>query len=154
MLLSRSFRRKLVATALGALGILLVYQATVIDSRSVPAAAYGGDGRARLSFVATAYCKGQTTASGVAVRAGIAAADPRLLPVGSVVRLDGVPARHQGIYTVLDTGPKVQGRHVDLYMWSCHEALAFGRRPVSLTVLRRGWHPNGTTPPARPRKTD
>ena len=44
---------------------------------------------------------------------------------------------------MLDTGPAVQGRHVDLYMWSCHEALAFGRRKVSLTVLRRGWHPNG-----------
>ena len=28
----------------------------------------------------------------------------------------------------MDTGPKVQGRHVDLYMWSCYEALAFGRR--------------------------
>ncbi len=87
--------------------------------------------------------RGTTTASGVAVRSGIAAADPRLLPVGSVVKLDGTPEGHEGIYTVLDTGPKVQGRHVDLYMWSCHEALAFGRRKVSLTVLRRGWHPNG-----------
>jgi 3D (Asp-Asp-Asp) domain-containing protein len=143
MLLSRSLRRKLLATLIGAVALMLVYQATVIDSRSVPAAAYGGSGEgARLPFVATAYCKGTTTASGVAVRSGIAAADPRLLPVGSVVRLDGTPEGHEGIYTVLDTGPKVQGRHVDLYMWSCHEALAFGRRKVSLTVLRRGWRPN------------
>jgi 3D (Asp-Asp-Asp) domain-containing protein len=144
MLLSRSLRRKLLATLIGAVAIFLVYQATVIDSRSVPAATYGaGQDGARLPFVATAYCKGTTTASGVAVRAGIAAADPKLLPVGSVVRLDGTPEGHEGIYTVLDTGPKVQGRHVDLYMWSCHEALAFGRRKVSLTVIRRGWHPNG-----------
>jgi hypothetical protein len=36
----------------------------------------------------------------------------------------------------------VQGRHLDLYMWSCHEALAFGRRPVTVTVIRKGWKPN------------
>ena len=41
---------------------------------------------ARLQFSATAYCKGETTASGVGVRTGIAAADPAILPVGSVVR--------------------------------------------------------------------
>jgi 3D (Asp-Asp-Asp) domain-containing protein len=148
MLLSRSIRRKILATALGAVGIMLLYQATVIDSRSVPGASFGEEGP-RLAFVATAYCKGQTTASGVAVKAGIAAADPRMLPQGSVVRVDGVPDRHRGIYTVLDTGPKVQGRHVDLYMWSCYEALDFGRRPVSLTVLRRGWHPNAASEAAR-----
>jgi 3D (Asp-Asp-Asp) domain-containing protein len=156
MLLSRSLRRKIVATLVASAAISLLYQATVIDSRSVPAAAYGQsapDTSGRLPFVATAYCKGQTTASGVAVRSGIAAADPRLLPVGSVVRLDGVPEGHEGIYTVLDTGPKVQGRHVDLYMWSCHEALAFGRRKVSLTVIRRGWYPNDA-PAGLPPKGD
>jgi len=31
-------------------------------------------------------------------------------------------------------------------MWSCHEALKFGRRPVHLTVLRLGWKPQATTP--------
>ncbi|HWB18556.1 MAG TPA: 3D domain-containing protein, partial [Vicinamibacterales bacterium] len=53
---------------------------------------------------------------------------------------------HEGIYTVLDTGPKVQGRHLDLYMWSCYEALDFGRRPVHLTVLRLGWSPTNSAP--------
>ena len=38
-----------------------------------------------MSFEATAYCKGEITASGVGVRAGVAAADPVLLPLGSVV---------------------------------------------------------------------
>jgi 3D (Asp-Asp-Asp) domain-containing protein len=145
MLLSRSTRRKIVATLVASVGISLLYQATVIDSRSVPAAVYGEalpDTTGRLPFIATAYCKGHTTASGVPVRSGIAAADPSVLPVGSIIRLDGAPEGHGGIYTVLDTGPKVQGRHVDLYMWSCHEALAFGRRKVSLTVIRRGWYPN------------
>jgi hypothetical protein len=40
----------------------------------------------------------------------------------------------------------VQGRILDLYMWSCHEALAFGRKPVEVTVLRLGWNPNASSP--------
>jgi hypothetical protein len=46
----------------------------------------------------------------------------------------------------MDTGPSVQGRTLDLYMWSCHEALRFGRRPVELRVLRLGWNPAASTP--------
>ena len=129
---------------------MLLYEATVIDSRSVPGARLAGPvPGSRLEFVATAYCKGETTASGVTAQAGVVAADPRMLPEGSVVQLDGVPARHQGIYTVLDTGPKVQGKHVDLYMWSCYDALAFGRRPVMLTILRLGWDPRSTVRPPK-----
>jgi 3D (Asp-Asp-Asp) domain-containing protein len=149
MLLSRSLRRKVLATALTAVGFSLLYQAAVIDSHFV--AGDGGPLRingSRVDFIATAYCKGQTTASGVSAQAGIAAADPKMLPEGSVVRLDGGPSQHEGIYTVLDTGPKVQGRHVDLYMWSCYDALSFGRRPVTLTVLRLGWTPNRQGPPS------
>ena len=78
--------------------------------------------------------------------ARVAAADPAVLPLGSIIQLDGLPDRYQGIYTVLDTGPKVQGRHVDVYMWSCHDALAFGRRSVKLTILRLGWNPKSIRP--------
>ena len=78
---------------------------------------------ARLAFSATAYCKGITTSSGVAAQNGVAAADPELLPVGSVIEVDSTPHRYSGIYTILDTGPTVQGREVDVYMWNCDEAL-------------------------------
>lgn len=149
MLLSRSLRRKFLATAIGACAFLLLYQATVIDSRSVAGLRAATPTGARLEFVATAYCKGEITASGVDVKEGVAAADPRILPEGSVIELDGVPERHRGIYTVLDTGPKVLGKHLDLYVWSCNEALEFGRRPVSITVLRLGWNPNEHTPKPR-----
>lgn len=143
MVLSRSIWRKALATLVGAGAFFLLYQATVIDSRSVPGArtaqvAVGS----RIGFVATAYCKGTTTASGAAARSGVAASDPRVLPLGSIIQVDGAPDRHNGIYTVLDTGPLVQGRRLDLYMWSCHEALSFGRRRVTVTVLRLGWRPN------------
>jgi 3D (Asp-Asp-Asp) domain-containing protein len=75
----------------------------------------------------------------VAVRAGIAASDPKMLPTGSVIQVDGLKAPYAGIYTVLDTGPEIQGREVDLYMWNCDEAVRFGRQKVTITVLRRGW---------------
>ena len=101
---------------------------------------------ARLKFSATAYCKGTTTASGVRVRTGVAAADPQLLPVGSVVSVGVGDSKYTGVYTVMDTGPAVQGRELDLYMWSCHEALKFGRRPVQVTVLRLGWDPQASSP--------
>ena len=100
---------------------------------------------ARLAFTATAYCKGMVTSSGVTAQSGVTAADPALLPAGSVVQLDFKDDRYDGIYTVLDTGPAVQGREIDLYMWSCNEALRFGRRPVRMTVLRLGWNPHATT---------
>jgi 3D (Asp-Asp-Asp) domain-containing protein len=141
--LSRSLRRKLLATVLSAGVFTLLYQATVIDSRKVDsrdlAAVAAPSASSRSAFAATAYCRGETTASGVAVRAGIAAADPRILPIGSVIRVDGVARGYEGIYTVLDTGPEIQGREIDVYMWNCTEAKAFGRQHVLVTVMRRGW---------------
>ena len=46
----------------------------------------------------------------------------------------------------MDTGPRVQGHVLDLYMWSCHEALKFGRKEVQVTVLRLGWDPTASSP--------
>jgi hypothetical protein len=48
----------------------------------------------------------------------------------------------------MDTGPAIQGRTLDLYMWSCHDALKFGRRAVQVNVLRLGWNPQNSEPGA------
>lgn len=129
-----------------------LYEVTILDSRYAArraelreATATPAPG-ARLRFTATAYCKGTTTASGVNVRRGIAAADPDLLPVGSVIQVDRLGENYNGIYTVMDTGPAVQGRHIDIYMWSCNEAIELGRRAAGITVLRLGWNPKASTP--------
>jgi hypothetical protein len=82
----------------------------------------------------------------VNVRTGIAAADPDLLPGGSVIQVDRLPERYNGIYTIMDTGPQVQGRHIDIYTWSCHEALELGRKNIQITVLRLGWNPRASAP--------
>jgi 3D (Asp-Asp-Asp) domain-containing protein len=152
MLISRSFWRKVVATVGAAVGLVFVYETTIRDSRYAARQATMAETASipqpgsRLRFTATAYCKGETTASGVSVRTGIAAADPALLPVGTVVRLDTPDAKLDGIWTIMDTGPAVQGRTIDLYLWSCHEALRFGRRPIQLEVLRLGWNPQNSQP--------
>ena len=69
-----------------------------------------------------------------------------MLPVGSVVNVATGVAKYNGVYTVMDTGPAVQGKEIDVYMWSCYEALRFGRQDVHLVVLRLGWDPKDTTP--------
>jgi 3D (Asp-Asp-Asp) domain-containing protein len=146
--ISGSLWRKLVALVIAVMGFVFVYETRSIDSTALPALV--GDSKpgagSRLPYSATAYCKGQTTASGVGVRTGIAAADTGLLPVGSVLNVATGDTRYNGVYTVLDTGPKVQGRLLDLYMWSCHDALRFGRRQVEVTVLRLGWDPKASSP--------
>jgi 3D (Asp-Asp-Asp) domain-containing protein len=152
VIIAQSFWRKAIVTVVAAGAFVSLYEITAFDSKYVarlvspadpsdPPAA--GD---RLAFGATAYCKGITTASGVAVQTGIAAADPSLLPVGSVIDISAPDTKYSGIYTVMDTGPAVQGRLVDIYMWSCYEALDFGRMPIQLTVLRLGWNPKATAP--------
>ena len=65
--------------------------------------------------------------------------------LGSIIRV-GSAGPYDGVYTVLDTGPAIQGRMVDLYMWSCYEALDFGRRPIEVTILRLGWKPVDSAP--------
>jgi len=85
------------------------------------------------NYVATAYSLRGKTASGRMVSKGIIAADPRVLPLGSRVRLE-VPGYH-GEYLVADTGGLIRGRRIDIWIPSSGEAMRFGRRTVKLTVL-------------------
>lgn len=152
MMLSRSTGRKVLVTAVAAIFFAFLFDATVFDSRTVARLAELRESvsrpetGSRLRFTATFYCKGTTTASGANVKNGMAAADPDLLPIGSVIRIESLGEKYDGIYTVMDTGPKVQGRHVDVYLWSCNEALQMGRRKMNLTVLRHGWNPKNSSP--------
>ena len=97
-------------------------------------------------YVATAYTLRGRTASGLMVSKGLIAADPRVLPLGSRVRLEaGV---FSGEYLVADTGGAVHGRRIDIWTPSIKEAMRFGRRTIKLTVLsfggkRRSHRPTG-----------
>ena len=88
------------------------------------------------SYVATAYSLRGRTASGKPVAKGLIAADPRVLPLGSRVRLDA--GSFSGEYLVADTGTLVRGRRIDIWTPSSREAMRFGKRAIKLTVLSYG----------------
>jgi 3D (Asp-Asp-Asp) domain-containing protein len=87
-------------------------------------------------FRATAYALYGRTRSGAYVRRGVIAADPRVLPLGSIVQLKA--GKYSGVYTVHDTGKKIKGNIVDVWVPSTREARQFGRRKIKLHVLRFG----------------
>ncbi len=89
-----------------------------------------------MEFQATAYCESGITRSGVPAAPGLAAADPAVLPLGTLVQVEG--ARHRGIYRVMDTGRLVKGRIIDIYMSNLQQAINFGRQKVTVSVIRYG----------------
>src|SRR5262245_36156453 len=94
---------------------------------------------ATFFVTATAYCDKGTTRSGTRARTGIVAADPNVLPIGTVLRILDGP--HAGVYTVMDTGKAVKGRRIDIFMPNCERADRFGERSVRVRLIRRGWDP-------------
>jgi 3D (Asp-Asp-Asp) domain-containing protein len=88
-----------------------------------------------VDFHATAYCLKGRTASGISTRPGVIAADPSVLPLGTVVHLRA--GRYTGTYTVMDTGGLIKGRRVDVYVPTYKEAVEFGRRQVKIRVIGR-----------------
>ena len=91
---------------------------------------------APLVYVATAYSRKGRGASGMGVRAGTIAADPKVLPFGTRVRLDA--GQYSGEYVVTDSGSAIKGRKIDVWIPSFREACRFGRRNVKLSVLSYG----------------
>ena len=85
------------------------------------------------NYSATAYSLRGRTASGQYVTRGLIAADPRVLPLGTRVRIDAGP--WSGEYIVADTGGAIKGRKIDIWTPSTREALQFGRRNIKLTIL-------------------
>ena len=111
MIISGSFWAKAFVTVVAACTFAALFEVTTLDSRYAARPATRHEANAlplpgeRVAFSATAYCKGIVTTAGVAVQAGVAAADPEMLPVGSVVEIDSLPPKYIGVYTILDTGP-------------------------------------------------
>lgn len=88
-------------------------------------------------FTATAFSDTGLTVKGNHAKPGTAAADPSVIPLGSKVRVTGAGA-YSGVYTVTDTGNKVGGRTIDLFIPNAAEAKAFGRKQVRVQILTIG----------------
>ena len=87
-------------------------------------------------YNATSYSRPGRGASGMGVRFGTIAADPKILPYGTRVRLDA--GQYSGEYVVTDAGTAIKGRKIDIWLPTFREACRFGRRNVKLTVLSYG----------------
>jgi 3D (Asp-Asp-Asp) domain-containing protein len=94
-------------------------------------ATFGGE-----SYTATAYSLKGKTASGKIARRGIIAADPKILPLGTRVKITE-SGGYDGVYTVADTGGRIKGRKVDIWIPSQKDARKFGRRIVKLSRLTK-----------------
>lgn len=85
----------------------------------------------------TAYCLTRTqTRRGRYVRAGIIATDPRLFPLARYLELY-VGRRYLGRFLIDDTGKKIKGNKIDVWMPTCREARIFGRRKGIAVLVPR-----------------
>jgi len=109
-------------------------EAEATEPEAAAPAAEAAKSNAR-AFRATAYCLKGRTASGKRVRRGLIAADPRVLPLGTKVELTA--GKYTGEYLVADTGGKVKGRKIDIWVPNCSEARKWGNRKVKLTVMSK-----------------
>jgi 3D (Asp-Asp-Asp) domain-containing protein len=92
----------------------------------------------RMEMSSTMYCLKGHMRTGVRTRDGMAAGDPRVLPLGSVVRVSRPNGELIGIFVIMDTGGAIRGNKIDLYVDSCAEAERWGRHPVVAEVLDIG----------------
>ena len=80
---------------------------------------------------ATAYSyTGELTATGVKPRVGLIAVDPKVIPLGSRVYVEGY-----GYAIAADTGGAIIGNRVDIFLNSERECVNWGRKPVKLYLL-------------------
>ena len=118
-------------------GIALVAMTAMMVVGSTDTSAARRTARPRtLSVTATAYCDGGQTSSGTRARSGTVAADPRVLPMGTTIRVTGLRSRPPQTFTVADTGAAVKGNEIDIFIRDCARAKSFGRRRVQVRVLR------------------
>jgi 3D (Asp-Asp-Asp) domain-containing protein len=114
----------------------VVAKAQVVQSQagSTPGAAAASaasvvDGAQTLTVTSTGYSMPGRTATGLPVGPGIVAVDPAVIPLGT--RLS-IPGYGEGV--AADTGGAVQGLTIDLWFATLGEALAWGRRTVTITL--------------------
>lgn len=90
-----------------------------------------------LTFEATAYTdvEGDSwagiTATGAATCEGIVAVDPKVIPLGTKLYIEGY-----GVAIAGDTGGAIKGHKIDLFFNSLDEVYTFGRRDKKVYILK------------------
>jgi 3D (Asp-Asp-Asp) domain-containing protein len=71
------------------------------------------------------------TATGISTAPGVVAVDPSVIPLGTRMSIPGY-----GIGIAADTGGAVVGNTIDLWFPTVEQALQWGRRTVTVTLLQ------------------
>ena len=109
--------------------------ATCARDEKTPAATPKAEAPAWQTFTATAYSREGQTASGAMTREGrTVAADPSVLPAGTKIEVADA-GEYSGTYIVQDTGPRIKGRDIDLFIDNPAEARRFGKKKVRVRVI-------------------
>jgi len=72
------------------------------------------------------------TASGMRVQPGVVAVDPRVIPLGTRLYVQGY-----GYSIAADTGKAIKGNRIDVYKKTLSEAYGWGRKTVSVYILKK-----------------
>ena len=125
--------------------ILLIAIAVVLDAadrRATPEKAAdppvaSAVSEAPVPFTATAYSTKGNTVKGIQTQPGVVAADSKILPLGSTIRVTEA-GPYSGMYVVTDLGTAIVGRRIDIYMADIKDARAFGKKQVKVQLIKRG----------------
>jgi 3D (Asp-Asp-Asp) domain-containing protein/predicted nucleic acid-binding Zn-ribbon protein len=86
-------------------------------------------GGEQMVVEATAYCLRGTTASGLPTGWGTVAVDTSVIPFGTRMYIPGY-----GNGVAADTGSAIVGRIIDVWFPTCAQALAWGRKTLTITI--------------------
>jgi peptidoglycan DL-endopeptidase CwlO len=107
----------------------VVEQAQTVQGHSATASAPVTAGPRTITVTATGYSMPGHTSTGLPVAAGVVAVDPSVIPLGTRMT---IPGYGQGV--AADTGSAVTGYTIDLWFPTPADALAWGRRTVTITL--------------------
>lgn len=118
---------------------LQLENAAIMDRKvSAKASEYDVQGFELTAYCACELCCGPSaqgvTFSGTTVESGrTLAVDPSVIPIGSLVYIDGL-----GLRVAEDTGSAIKGNIVDVYFEDHDEALRFGRQTANVVIIEEG----------------
>jgi 3D (Asp-Asp-Asp) domain-containing protein/peptidoglycan hydrolase CwlO-like protein len=111
----------------------VVTKAEAVQSQAAPPSWVGTpsvtNGPRTLTVASTGYSMPGRTATGLPVGFGVVAVDPAVIPLGTRI---SIPGYGEGV--AADTGSAVQGMTIDLWFPTLVQALAWGRRTVTITL--------------------
>ena len=107
----------------------VVEQAQTVQAQSPAPAVPVAGAPGAITVTATGYSLPGHTSTGLPVGPGVVAVDPSVIPLGTRM---SIPGYGEGV--AADTGSAVTGYTIDLWFPTLADALAWGRRTVTITL--------------------